>query len=517
MRSPVSRVAAAIVFIFVIGGVSFWFHGVGTTPAFAEFLEPILNPKTVRYKMTSERTSPLPGMARMMGMPAETQKDSMKATTAVVMMLDANRSRTEWEYKMVNIRDGGQGKSLWLYPAEKRATLSNNTNKPNNKNLNGRDPVARYRSLLLDARDKPDVKRESLGEKDIDGRHAIGFRISRPGMVMCLWGDPKTGLPVRVETTSALWPNIKTIMSDFEFNLDMDESLFSLEPPAGYEVKVQDHTIENSHLAEKDLIEMFRQYGKSSRGRLPYLLDMEWITHTALLTEWCVANLVKTPMAKREQENQKTTSSLQRGMEFVVSLQEKADWHYAGRGVLLGAADTPIFWYRPKDSKKYRVIYADLSVHEADTSPSIPVRSDAQMEKDLIEMFRLYGKLSNVPLPDSLDVKSFLVMLQRKNRPSTFRWLLQKPNEKSDQELAESMVELMQGLMFIEMLPNEADAHYAGKGVSLGAADKPIFWYLPKNAKKYRVIYADLSVREVDTPPDVHNAQPVPGPSSPKK
>ena len=32
-------------------------------------------------------------------------------------------------------------------------------------------------------------------------------------------------------------------------------------------------------------------------------------------------------------------------------------------------------------------------------------------------------------------------------------------------------------------LPPEADAHYAGKGVSLGAADKPIFWYRPKDGK----------------------------------
>ena len=36
--------------------------------------------------------------------------------------------------------------------------------------------VAWFRSLLLDARDKPDVKRESLGEKDIDGRRVVGFR-----------------------------------------------------------------------------------------------------------------------------------------------------------------------------------------------------------------------------------------------------------------------------------------------------------------------------------------------------
>jgi hypothetical protein len=43
------------------------------------------------------------------------------------------------------------------------------------------------------------------------------------------------------------------------------------------------------------------------------------------------------------------------------------------------------------------------------------------------------------------------------------------------------------------------------------------FWYRPKDAKKYRVIYADLSVRETDTPPNVPKAQPVPAPSSAKK
>ena len=58
------------------------------------------------------------------------------------------------------------------------------------------------------------------------------------------------------------------------------------------------------------------------------------------------------------------------------------------------------------------------------------------------------------------------------------------------------------GSAFVDSLPPEADAHYAGKGVSLGAADKPIFWYRPKDAKKYRVIYADLSVKDM-MPDDV--------------
>ena len=138
--------------------------------------------------------------------------------------------------------------------------------------------MAWFRSLLLDARDKPDVKRESLGEKDIDGRRVVGFRLSSPAAVISVWGDPKTGLPVRIEMTMAMMPNMKITMSDFEFNVDMDESLFSVEPPAGYEVGsffIRTPTIDDSPAEEKDLIEMFRYYSELSGGPFPDLLDME--------------------------------------------------------------------------------------------------------------------------------------------------------------------------------------------------------------------------------------------------
>ena len=50
---------------------------------------------------------------------------------------------------------------------------------------------------------------------------------------------------------------------------------------------------------------------------------------------------------------------------------------------------------------------------------------------------------------------------------------------------------------------------YAGKGVSFGEPDTPIFWYRPNDSQKFRIIHADLSVREADAQPDVPNAQPV--------
>ena len=95
----------------------------------------------------------------------------------------------------------------------------------------------------------------------------------------------------------------------------------------------------------------------------------------------------------------------QPGLKFAASLPPEADAHYAGKGVSLGAADKPIFWYRPKDAKKYRVIYADLSVRDADTPPSVPV---AQPEDDLIDALRHYSKLSGGPFPDSMDKEAWI-------------------------------------------------------------------------------------------------------------
>jgi len=92
-----------------------------------------------------------------------------------------------------------------------------------------------------------------------------------------------------------------------------------------------------------------------------------------------------------------------------------------------------------------------------------------------------------------------------------------KPTEEQMQKMMEAQKKLQRGLMFALVLPPEAEAHYAGEGVLLDAVNTPIFWYRPKDVKKYRVIYADLSVSETETPPSVSDAQPVPAPTSLKK
>ena len=105
--SPVSRVAAAAVFILAMAGVAVWLHSGGATYALADFIQPLLEAKTVKYKIKIEIKGP----------PRVT-------ITGEMMMLDANGSRQETQMsgissKSVQITDWSQGKSIGLIPAFK--------------------------------------------------------------------------------------------------------------------------------------------------------------------------------------------------------------------------------------------------------------------------------------------------------------------------------------------------------------------------------------------------------------
>ncbi len=524
MRHPVSSAAAAAIFVITIVGVGLSFFGGGTTPALADYLQPLLEAKTVKYKMIQEMTSLPAGQGALS---AEEQEELMEPRTTEVMESGPNRRRMEWDEwngrkaggRRVQIWDGNQRKQLMLFPAAKEALLYDYTDEPEDKTVGKEDQgsaspqhppkqprtVALFRSLLRDTVQKPGAQRDSLGEKEIDGRRVVGFRLCVRGVTIDVWGDPKTRLPVRIESTIALVPHLKITESNFEFNVPMDESLFSLEPPAGYEVIVKDsQPRDDSPKTEKDLIDLFRYYGRWSGGRFPDVLDWQWIDEVQSEARSLDAELTHRPQAEREQQFEEGSKKLQRAMGFMLQLTKDSDWHYGGKGVSIDAADTPIFWYRPKDATKYRVIYADLSVQETGTPPPVPVVPATQMEKDLIEMFRQHAESKGDRFPDTLRFPKFV------------RRCLQYPptlelGEEQQQELLEARVKLQRGAIFIGLLPKDADWHYAGKYVRLGMPDRPIFWYRPNNSETYRVVYADLSVRDADTPPSMPAALPEPG------
>jgi hypothetical protein len=109
-------------------------------------------------------------------------------------------------------------------------------------------------------------------------------------------------------------------------------------------------------------------------------------------------------------------------------------------------------------------------------------------EKHLIEGLAVYPKylggkfrtryIGGRPLTDEVRKKCF-AEIQR------LKW--------SDEEAHQSTL----GCTFIEQLPEGSDYQYVGEDVQLGDATKAVCWYKPEGSTTYRVVYGDLSVRDV--------------------
>jgi hypothetical protein len=427
MRSPVSRVAAAVFFVFAIAGVALWFHAGGTQYAYADFLKPILEAKSAKFKATFER-------------------NGKQVATANCMVLAPNRERMELQQlgqpMKIQIGDYSKGVGVMIDSAKRTVVINKAVGLSREQAF--MNPLEEMRSLLLEA-GKRDVKRESLAEKEVDGRRAVGWRVSGPGLhepgaTVTIWGDPQTGLPTRIECYSAL-NGMKRTLSDFAFNVDLDESLFSIEPPAGYTVQTVE--VDASQPTENDLITLLREYSKWMDNAFPESLEMNRLMRT-LQARICIETTI------------------------------------------LGSE-------RPSDECLRKIVEAGTEEEIGKIIEAERRKNEKKEQAELLQLMR--------------DAK----LDEAKEKSDVARNARQKAMKAFTAKWTDVYMIITRGLGFVVEQPPEADAHYAGKGVSLGAGDKPIFWYRPKDAKKYRVIYADLSVRDADTPPSVPNAQPVPG------
>ncbi len=76
---------------------------------------------------------------------------------------------------------------------------------------------------------------EELGVQEINGSRAKGFRTVSKYNDITIWADIETGLPVQVVIIH-LQNDRKIVLEDFQFDINFDPTLFSTEPPTGYQV-----------------------------------------------------------------------------------------------------------------------------------------------------------------------------------------------------------------------------------------------------------------------------------------
>ena len=385
----IRRIAMAAAVCLVVGATLFWMLPRGETLAFADFADTFTAIRTATCKMTMEVKFP-PDQKLPPGMKLT---DGKMVTTGKAMFWAPSRQRTEMEMPdpltgktttAVQVFDMSQGKMLQIMPSQKMAMLMRMENMPKN-DPRTQQSIFNMREMIASARSgQMGMKVESLGEEVVDGRRVAKFSVGNEMMNMKIWADPKTALPTRMEATMDMGMSAHVVMDDFRGNEPLDESLFSLDAPEGY--KLQEVKMDASMPKIADLGNLLRfmaeQKEKTLPDKLPSMKDWQRLIEPVMKAKSKDFKGGKPEDMKPGQMQAMidTMMPAMRGIQFTATLTKENDWRYDGKGVKLDAPNRPIFWYKPAESEKYQVLYADLSVKELakDALPKI----DPPAEKD---------------------------------------------------------------------------------------------------------------------------------------
>jgi outer membrane lipoprotein-sorting protein len=147
---------------------------------------------------------------------------------------------------------------------------------------------------------------------------------------------------------------------------------------------------------------------------------------------------------------------------------------------------------------------------------SLNVDASKPKEQDLVHALQSFSDLADGQFPDTFDIIGLTAQVS-KLMAGKFTAKGQGPTDAEVRQMMNVSMQIGRGSGFVLNLPPAADAHYAGKGVKLNTPDRPIFWYKPEGAPQYRVIYADLLVKDADAAPTVAGAVRLGKPSKPPK
>jgi len=328
MKSSVTRIAVAAAVIVVAALGVHYISAPSIT--FADVVEPILTAKTMIFDFLigDEETSPT--MREIFV--GQRVRRTISNIPGMTMIIDAENS-----------------KMLVLTDEDKSATYVDMQGELGDRT---KSYVGAMRKIIADLKDN----HKKLGEQELDGQKTIVFEAGGANEVVKVWADPKTALPVRIELSLG---QMFVIMKNFEFDPPIDDSLVSMEIPAGYTLKETEVSMGNA--TEQDFIESLRIWAKViGDGIFPDEIGTEQVMKQVTV----LGQKMMTLGLSQEQASQ-MGMNFGKGMLFHQILETgRSPWSYIGQGVKLGDASKPVFWYQPDGSDTYRVIYGDLSVKD---------------------------------------------------------------------------------------------------------------------------------------------------------
>ena len=371
MKPRTKFAVVATILIACVGLMPWLVPGRGAALAFGDIVEALNGVHNATWKTTAVVEVPQkePVTFNQIGMFLSPSHERIEITSSME------------EGKSISITDGEKNKTVVLIPAKKTAIVMNFTNMPAN-NPTGRT-FEGLRKIIADAQNGESGKVERLDSEAIDSRTAEGFQIQTGAINVKIWADPKTLLPIRVEqnTVAAAGPKVSIVMTDFQINKDLDESLFSLDIPPGYTVE-QTINMDVAKLTKNplaglaDALKMAAEYNNNVfpdtlRGEQ----GIDGILQRAMKTLAEKQGADPAALLKLQSD-----VSMKLGAAFGVVFALPPDaCHYVGKGVKLGTPDRPIFWVKQKKGGQCMVIYADACFKEvpAEELPKVPQAEDS--------------------------------------------------------------------------------------------------------------------------------------------
>ena len=345
MKSPITKLAtAAVITIALIVSVMHFGTSIeGASVAWADVLEQINNFRPYTCTYTGEDEEGRSGSYRL-------------------MRLSLTQRRQVYPNGTILVVDLAVPKTLMLVPEKKYAIERMVDRQP------ATDPDIFRMARSMQNRPPEEGGVQEIGIRQIEGHVAKGFRSLSKYNDITVWADVHTKLPVRVEIIH-VGKGRKIIMSEFKFDVDLDESLFSTTAPDGYTVeKVEKGELTGlqkfmQSTTEEDLVEGLRAVAIFLDGEFPPEIELPMLQTT--LREYIKRNkLSESEIEERLAPVSEKWTKAHWYTQLLRGEMEVRDFHYAGEGVKLGDASTPVMWWRPKDSETYRVIYGDLSTRD---------------------------------------------------------------------------------------------------------------------------------------------------------
>ena len=112
-------------------------------------------------------------------------------------------------------------------------------------------------------------------------------------------------------------------------------------------------------------------------------------------------------------------------------------------------------------------------------------------EEDFVESLRVWAEvIGGGSFPEAIGTENAM-----KQMPT----LIQKLGEMqvTEEEGTRIGMTFGKGMLFHQILETDGKCQYTGGGVKLGDASKVVFWYQPQGSSTCRVIYGDLSVKDI--------------------